>query len=114
MSPLFRRVGNALGLSLHKAPVSKKEEEESSNILELSDPTSKSRKDKGQGNARKITARTMFLGTTASHSAKDGERWGDREELPDGRIVVNLDLEQDVHTFEGGSSSVSRGSGTPL
>ena len=112
MSPLFRIAGNTLGLSLQKTRVSKEEGEESSNILELSDPTSKSKEDKGQGNAKRMMGKSMFLSTTARHSAEDGGRMGDREELPNGRIVVDLDLEQNVHTFEGGSSNESRSSGT--
>lgn len=118
MSPLFRRLGNLLGLRLHKIRVSKEgEEEESSNILELSDPTSGSNNNKNNkattDNTKRIMGKSAFLGTSARHSAEPDGRMGTREELPNGQIMVDLDLEQNVHKYGTSSSNASRRSGTP-
>ena len=93
------------------------EEEESSNILELSDPTSRSNNNKNNkattDNTKRIMGNSVFLGTSARHSAEPDGRMVAREELPNGQIMVDLDLEQNVHKYGTGSSNASRRSGTP-
>lgn len=118
-SPVFRRCGDFLGLCLHKARNSREEEEEeSSNILELSGPKSRSIDNKNKATVIKIKmmmGKSAFLETNARRFAENDRRMGAREELPNGQIMIELNLEQNVHRLGTNLSMVSRSSaGTPF
>ena len=84
MRPLFLRTAAALGFQLQRFRTSKGDEE-SSNILELS------------GNKLNISRAAIAQG---GKTEADERKERSREDLPTNRILVEMDLEQNVHGWE--------------
>ena len=93
MKPLFLRTAAALGCQLHRFRTSKGDEE-SSNILELS---GLSANNQSGGNKSNISRAAIAQGGKTEADERE-ERF--REDLPTNRILVEMDLEQNVHGWE--------------
>lgn len=102
MRPLFRRCGNALGLYSHNLRAMR--DEDTSNILELSPSTDQCRR---KPNCTATCHSDRLRTATAKARLDDRGEPGFRDDLPENRIMVELDLEQNVHELGVGTLASS-------